>query len=110
MYAPDALDIIHFFFEEDLFVVSSEALESRTAVRKVMYRSMYGKPYKYAHAQSSSVGTAGGASLGADNFYGEDIAPFNPDAAPVRKPYVPPTDFSENSSLPFGKSLDAPLG
>jgi hypothetical protein len=110
MNVSDALDVIHFFFEEDLSVTSAEELESKTAIRKTVYESMYKTTYKYGHKQSSSIQTAGGFNAEADGFYGEEITPFNPDSAPVRKQYVPPTDFVENSPLPFGKTLDAPLG
>lgn len=111
MEASDMIDVIHFLFEDDLNVPSSEVMEARSSIRKTIYESMYGEPYKYEYKSKNNVSASGKDPFDSDNFYGEDLTPFDPSAPPKpTKPYTPPTDFSEDSALPFGEVLDAPLG
>jgi len=106
--ATDAVDVIHYFFEEDLRVTTAEEADAKSEVRSLMYREFYGTHYRYATKSSSGRGTAGGDSLPSDGFYG-DVEPFDP-VPRTSKPYVPPTDFDADSPLPFGGLLDAPVG
>jgi hypothetical protein len=111
MSASEMIDVLHFFFEEDLFASSAEEIEAKSSIRSTIYETMYGEEYKYKYKSSSKNGSANGQSFGEDNFYGEDLAPFDPSAPPKpTKPYVPTTDFDDASPLPFGETLDAPLG
>lgn len=106
------LDVIHYFFEEDLSVTTAEQQEARSNTRSTVYRTWYGTPYKYGINKSSGGSgnyTADGTSIPTDGFYGEqDITPFDPTNNTV-KPFVPATDMDADSPLPFGKVLDAPL-
>jgi hypothetical protein len=113
MEASDMCDVLHYYFEDDLSVSTAEQAEARSESRSVIYGTLYGTSYKYAmNKSSSSRGSsfaADGSSLPDDGFYGDlDVEPFDP-TKNVQKPYVPPTELNEDSYLPFGKTLDAPL-
>lgn len=108
------LDVIHFFFEEDLNVISAESAEAKTQIRSVIYESLYEKTYKYKINSSGRKYNRAEDNLPDDGFYGEEeeekeIIPFDPVNNFV-KPYTPPTEFNPNSSLPFGRDLDPPIG
>jgi hypothetical protein len=110
MEASEAVDVIHFFFEEDLFVATAEEMEAKSAIRVSIYQSMYDKPYKYEYKSSKKNTSANGNSFDSSAYYEEDLVPFDPSESPrVTKPYVPPTEFSDDSPFPFGKVLDGPL-
>ena len=110
------LDVIHYFFEDDLVVSTSEQQQVRSDTRSSVYRTLYGTTYGYAIKSSSNSSSnmfaADGTSIPTDGFYGDDdITPFDPTSntpKPV-KPFVPATDVDADSPLPFGKALDAPL-
>jgi len=117
MEAADMLDVIHYFFEDDLAVSTAEQQQARSDTRSSVYRTLYGTNYKYAIKSSSGSGsnsfTADGNLIPTDGFFGdEDITPFDPtsnnEPKPV-KPFVPATEMDVDSPLPFGKVLDAPL-
>lgn len=103
------IDVLHYYFEDDLSAASPEQAEARSQARSVVYRTLYGTTYKYALPKSSTgSGTySDGSKLPDDGFFG-DIEPFDP-TNNVTKPYVPPTEFDVESPLPFGRVLDAPL-
>lgn len=111
-------DVLHYLFEEDLYVQSAETAEAKSQTRVTVYDSLYGKKYKYAlNASKTMRNSAGmstyadGSSIPSDGFYGEtDVDVFDPTIPQTSKPYVPPTEFNPESPLPFGKDLDAPLG
>jgi hypothetical protein len=110
MEASEAVDVLHFFFEEDLFVATAEEMEAKSAVRVSIYQSMYERPYKYEYKSNRKNTSASGNSFDSSNYYEEDLVPFDPSEPPkTTKSYVPPTEFSNDSSLPFGKILDGPL-
>jgi hypothetical protein len=118
MEATDMLDVIHYFFEDDLAVASAEQQEARSNTRSSVYRTLYGTTYKYAIKKSGSEGgsytyAADGSEIPTDGFYGtdEDITPFDPNenVKKATKPFVPATDMDADSPLPFGRVLDAPL-
>ena len=111
------IDVLHYYFEEDLAVATAEEQQARSDTRTSVYRTLYGTTYKYAikgsSANSSNAFAADGSAIPTDGFFDDmDITPFDPTdntkAQPV-KPFVPATDMDADSPLPFGKVLDAPL-
>jgi hypothetical protein len=112
MEASEMVDVLHYYFEEDLSVSTAEQQQARSESRSVVYRTLYGKPYKYATPNSggTSMYSADGSKLPDDGFY-SDLSIFDPseDVKKPVKPFVPATDMDADSPLPFGKVLDAPL-
>lgn len=117
MDASDFLDVIHYIFEEDLFVSSKEEAESKSEIRSTLYRNLYEREYKHklesssSTRSSSSMTYADGSPIGPPEDNLSDINQFDPD--PIKKekkPFIPATDFNPDSVLPFGKDIDAPLG
>jgi hypothetical protein len=104
MDAADMVDVLHYYFEDDLNLVSQEQVAAKSESRSVIYRTLYGTTYKYR--VDTSAGSTATAS-GSQSF--DDLVPFDP-SNNVTKPYVPPTDFDAEMSKPFGTVLDAPLG
>jgi len=101
------IDVLHFYFEEDLMVDSKEEVENKNRVRSLIYRDMYNKAYKYGNS------TSGGSynySTASDGYLGEEDDAVEDPVKPPQKSYIPPTDFNPDSPVPFGKDLDAPLG
>jgi hypothetical protein len=113
MEASNMLDVIHFYLEEDFSSPSSEAAKLKSATREHFYREMYGLEYQFKIKDDTyKTKNFDVEDLPWDNEDqdgpDEDIKPFNPKKQPA-KSYVPATPVSENSSLPFGGALDAPL-
>jgi hypothetical protein len=106
MEASDMLDVIHFFFEEDIKASSKEEHDSVTAVRNTLYSTFYGVEYKYGGSSSNSTGRAYVSNSNYD--FDDGLSEFSP--AKAKKPYIPPTNVNPDSYLPFGDVLDAPLG
>lgn len=105
------MDVIHYFFEDDLRVASGEEAEALTETRRVIYSSLYNTTYKYGGSKRSSRNSySDGSSLPDDGYFGDDIQPFDPSETNVTKPFIPATEFDADSPLPFGRELDAPLG
>lgn len=111
------LDVLHYMLEEDMFVGSAAEIESRSKTRKYIYEQMYEREYLYGVSLDNSRSNADGSELDVypeDGFMSDEIiVPFDPDEPPIektRKPYIPPTNFNPDSSLPFGGTLDGPLG
>lgn len=104
MNSVDMLDVLHYYFEEDLSSSTQEEALAKSESRSVIYGTLYGTVYKYkANTNGSSSQTnAGGYSM-------DGLVPFDPSDA-VTKPFVPSTEFDADSPLPFGQTLDAPLG
>ena len=99
----EMLDVLHYYMEEDYNVSTQEQIDSRSDVRKVIYRNMHNKEYKFpAGKKNSAQVTASGLDL-------NDVVPVDPLKGPT-KSYVPPTDFNPDLQNPFGDVLDAPLG
>lgn len=92
MELSDMLDVIHYFYEEDLNFSTHEQLKMAEKRRVYIYREMYQTEYRYQIEDSS-----------------ESVSPFDP-AGGGTKPYVPPTEFNPDSANPFGSVLDAPIG
>ena len=104
-------DVLHYLFEEDLMVPSAEAAEVRSEVRSLVYDSFYGTPYRYKMNKTSRDTFADGSRFPTEGLMAKDepLEPFDPSPM-TKKPYVPPTEFNPDSPMPFGKTLDAPLG
>jgi hypothetical protein len=110
MEASDMLDVIHYFYDEDSrYSGGYDEAKIVSDFRTSIYDLMYKKPYPYKLSSTES------RTYDADSFELDDpieeeekIVPFNPRATNV-KPYVPPTEFTPDSSKPFGSILDAPL-
>jgi hypothetical protein len=90
MEASDMMDVIHFFYEEDLHYSNIEEARWLDAKRKHIYKELYDEEYKYY--STSDV---------ADQEASEDGGAV--------KPYVPPTEFDPERPNPFGSVLDAPI-
>jgi len=97
------VDVLHYFFEEDSRYQSGEEAEAVSNLRSSVYRTMYGTTYKYAYNKGSS---SAGRRYVSDN----DPTSFDDFPSNEVKPYIPPTEFDPESSMPFGAALDAPLG
>ena len=111
MRANDMLDVLHYFFEDDLSAASAEQSEARSKTREAIYRDLYLTEYKYA--VKSTSGNASGDYLPKDfdeplDSNEKEIVPFDPLKAPT-KPFVPATQFNPNAVKPFGNVLDAPF-
>jgi hypothetical protein len=74
---------------------------------------LYGVEYRYKSKSTKSGMYADGSRIPSDGYVSnekeETLEPFDPSPM-TRKPYVPPTEFNPDSAMPFGKTLDAPLG
>lgn len=107
------VDVLHYYFEDDLSIPSAEAAEAKSEARSVIYRTLYGSTYKYALPKSKSGRSysASGDNLPDDGYFGDgELSPFDPSDNNVTKPYIAPTNFNADSPLPFGRDIDAPLG
>ena len=85
------LDVLHYYFDEDMRYGSAEAAELHSNVREQIFGVMYGTTYKYGIGKNRTVGSDGVER-------------------PTVKPYVPPTEFDADSADPFGGVLDSPIG
>ena len=102
--ASDMLDVLHYLFEEDLAVTSSEQMDAKNKYRASIYRNFYDVSYKYGSSSSNN-----NYDYGLDELDGPVNA--QPNIAKTTKPYIPPTPFNPDSPNPFGGALrEAPLG
>lgn len=113
MEASDMLDVIHYFFEDDLSVSTGEQAEARDKSRTMLYEKFYHRPYAHATGVSASNNNKNAATqtyeFDEEEEIDEPINPFSPSKRDT-KPYVPPTSFNATAAKPFGEVLDAPLG
>lgn len=93
------LDITHYLLEEDSLRgigLNADPPEAVAKMRAGIYRNLYGRKHgldpDVENDQEDPYGTADGGS-------GRE-----------RKPYIPPTEMSENEALPYGNVVGAPLG
>lgn len=111
MEARDMLDVIHYFFEEDMFYSSAEQAEGRDRSRQQIYSQFYDSEYPYAVA-GASANAAGTTTRNFDVAEQEEeaVVPFDPlqNSKPT-KPFIPATPVNAKSSKPFGSVLDEPL-
>lgn len=114
--APDLLDVLHFFFEEDVgSLTTAEQADAREKTRTQLYASLYSKTYAYASTKNSTSYIDNSVVLPAEDDVedNEMPAPLDPaarSASAFTKPYVPPTRMNSNPQRPFGTTLDGPLG
>lgn len=113
MEATDMLDVIHYFFEDDLNYSTPEQAEARDKMRSSLYGQLYQTTYKYATGANSSKSQASYKDFDLEpeitpvELKERKVDSFNPAMPP--KPYVAPTPVNANSARPFGSVLDAPL-
>jgi hypothetical protein len=101
MDLSDMLDVIHYFYEEDMNYSTLEQLQMTDTRRISIFEGLYGTPYLYSSKNSKD---------GSDSDFG-NINQFNPaGGGSETKPYIPPTEFDPDSFNPFGQVLDAPIG
>jgi hypothetical protein len=104
----DMLDVLHYFFEEDALASSTaEHADAKDAVRENIYANMYETTYAYSSKKTKQTGFSE-LDYPLDEEAPTPIDPFAKSNAV--KPFTPATDFDPNSSKPFGRVLDAPLG
>ena len=108
------LDVLHYLFEEDFAATSQEHAYSRSSVREVFYRDLYGHEYSFPLKKDGNS-VSGGPNIGSPETYDDldaelssDIDPFSP-RKPETKPFIPATNFDPSAANPFD-GLDAPLG
>ena len=110
MEASDMLDVLHYYFEEDMTFTSEEQMKSQSKSRETIYESLYNREYKYKYVDKS----ANGRTYIEEPLDGVDedeppLKPFDPMGGPP-KPFIPPTEMNPDAALPFGSVLDAPMG
>jgi hypothetical protein len=106
MDSAEMLDVIHVIFEEDYTNAhSAEQVNAKSKIRKVMYKEFYEKEYTYSSSEPDYSNLE--PEEGMVDY--SDVVPFDP-TKQATKPFVPSTEFDPDATLPFGKTLDAPLG
>lgn len=85
------VDVLHYFFDEDMRYGSVEAAQMHGTFRKYVYKDLYERPYIYG------IGTGNDA----ESTFAEDGTEI--------KPYIPPTEFDAETGMPLANLLDAPL-
>jgi hypothetical protein len=114
MEASDMLDVLHYFFEDDLFYSSVEQADGRDRSREAIYRDFYNSSYAYSTGASSNS-ASGGVNKNFDNFEftpeeEEKIVPFDPlQKRKTVKPFIRPTNVNAAADQPFGDMLDGPI-
>jgi hypothetical protein len=108
MELSDMLDVLHYFFEDDINFSTAEQADAREKTRSSIYEDLYGSSYKYG-SNKSVADMAYGDTPSTQDFDAprDEVQPFNPAVKP--KPYKAPTKFDPDSAVPFGSALDAPL-
>lgn len=107
------LDVLHYYFEEDIDYESEDRAEARSRLRSRVYEEMYGRPYKYARKSQREATEYPEEELASDSDWlseaeEREITPFQPKKKPTI-PYSPPSNVDIGSELPFGSALDAPM-
>ena len=106
MPASDMLDVIHYFFEDDLNYSTAEQAEARDKTRDSIYQELYHSSYKYSRKTSNGAYEPSPADE-VDTPEEKMPEPFNPAQRP--KAYVEPTKVNADLQKPFGNVLDAPF-
>ena len=101
----DMLDVLHYFFEDDMDFSTAEQAEARDKTRSSVYQNLYNRTYKYGRASGTTRDFSEIEDI--DTPQEAPIEPFNP--AIRTKPYVAPTQLNPDSQRPFGSVLDAPF-
>ena len=109
------LDVLHYFFEDDLFYSSVEQADGRDRSREAIYRDFYNSSYAYSTKAGSSSAN-GGITKNFDSFEfmseeeEEKIVPFDPlQKQKAVKPFIKPTNVNAAADQPFGDMLDGPI-
>jgi hypothetical protein len=106
--ASDMLDVIHYFFEEDIRNLAKEQIDHNNYVRDSIYKNLYEGKYKRVFAKTRSSNSYDfDEELSAEDMP-EKIKPFNPRSEKT-KSYMAPTPVFNNSDKPFGNTLEEPL-
>lgn len=109
------LDVLHYFFEEDLFYSTVEQAEGRDRSRVAIYQDFYNSSYVYSAAASSTASGRGFTKNFDDHeFMSEEeevkIVPFDPlQKQKAVKPFIRPTAVNAAADQPFGNTLDGPI-
>jgi len=109
------LDVLHYYFEEDIDYESEERADARSRVRSRIFEEMYDRPYRYARrpqlepsAAYSEIEDGASDPDWLSEAEEREITPFQPKKKPTI-PYSPPSNVDIESELPFGFALDAPM-
>jgi len=114
MNASDMIDVLHYFFEDDMNYASAEQADAKDRSREIIYQDFYGHRYTYSNTQTRANAnySAGGQNFTKDFDVSVDdeekIEAFDPMKKPP-KPFVPATNVNAASPKPFGSVLDEPL-
>lgn len=110
MDAADMLDVIHYFFDQDINYASGEQAEAHSQVRSAMYKDLYNIEYKYGVSSKNSNKYSSTTYVADFDLEEEELKPVDPvKKAREVKPYVAPTTVDVDGKRPFGSMLDAPL-
>jgi hypothetical protein len=115
MEASDMLDVLHYFFEDDLFYSTVEQAEGRDRSRVAIYQDFYDSSYAYSTTTNSTAGGKGFTKNFDDyEFISEEeeekIVPFDPlQKKKAVKPFIRPTNVNAAADQPFGETLDGPI-
>ncbi len=106
--ASDMLDVIHYFFEEDIRNLAKEQIDHNNSVRDSVYENLYDGKYKRVFTRTSGTKSYDfDEELSAEEIV-QPIKPFNPRAEKTKN-YIPPTPVLSNPEKPFGTVLEEPL-
>ena len=113
MSASDMLDVLHYFFEDDMNYASAEQADARDRAREIIYQDFYGHRYTYSNTQARAGNNYSASGQGIVRDFNaadeeEKIEAFDPMKKPP-KPFVPATKVNAASPKPFGAVLDEPL-
>ena len=113
MRAPDMLDVLHYFFEDDMNYASAEQADAKDRTREIIYQDFYGHVYAYSNTQTRANANYSASGQGIVRDFNaadeeEKIEAFDPMKKPP-KPFVPATQVNASSPKPFGSVLDEPL-
>jgi hypothetical protein len=114
MNASDMIDVLHYFFEDDMNYASAEQADAKDRSREIIYQDFYNHKYAYSNTQARANAnySAGGQNFTKDFDVSVDdeekIEAFDPMKKPP-KPFVPATKVNASSPKPFGSVLDEPL-
>jgi hypothetical protein len=113
MNASDMLDVLHYFFEDDMNYASAEHADAKDRSREIIYQDFYGHKYAYSNTQARAGANYSASGQGIVKDFNaadeeEKIEAFDPMKKPP-KPFVPATNVNASSPKPFGAVLDEPL-
>lgn len=84
------LDVVHYYFDEDMRFSSLDEARMHSIVRKQLFEELY--DIKYRYGLDSKTTPSGDYAEG-------DV-----------KPFIPATEVDSDAPNPFGAILDAPIG